>query len=337
MGILNWINLNKNKATAELTVIETNAGEQYETNMPQNQIQDTTPQYDFPAPVFNEIGSSILLSDIPSEILNLLWFQNGEFENCADLSEPSIININLPISENINPNLIEQEIDYYPKYAQLSPNQRRIYLDWLADISKPIPIGYVFIFYYGLERYLFTDKYLSAIQMIKKLQQYHSNASFKAYSTDGIIIGCKIHNNIHELDNYLNAFQNSKSSLIYRLCSIYLKRQITAKEIIELRRKWGFTNNRYISAYPEMFEKVLTEKIIEEYGKNYIDISPADYLKSKKSITLALANYSLSNRTGDIKDITTNQDFANKINSLLNYTHEQIKNCLKEERNNKAN
>ncbi|MCI0564532.1 MAG: TerB N-terminal domain-containing protein, partial [Nitrososphaera sp.] len=51
---------------------------------------------------------------------------------------------------------------YYPSYMELSPEQRWVYLSWLKDVRQPIYIGYVFIYYYGLERHLLLGDYDSA-------------------------------------------------------------------------------------------------------------------------------------------------------------------------------
>ena len=49
--------------------------------------------------------------------------------------------------------------DYYPSYAGLSPEQRWVYLNWLTDVSQPVYIGYVFLYYYGLERQLLSGDF----------------------------------------------------------------------------------------------------------------------------------------------------------------------------------
>ena len=53
----------------------------------------------------------------------------------------------------------ERQMGYWPSYSEISSSARRAYLNWLADgRSDPnADIGYVFIFFYGLERRAIID------------------------------------------------------------------------------------------------------------------------------------------------------------------------------------
>jgi uncharacterized tellurite resistance protein B-like protein len=55
---------------------------------------------------------------------------------------------------------IAEDLPYWPTYSQATPSQRARYLDWLAaGRSDPrVAIGYVFIFFYGLERRVLVDR-----------------------------------------------------------------------------------------------------------------------------------------------------------------------------------
>src|SRR5262249_14733227 len=50
-------------------------------------------------------------------------------------------------------------MSYWPSYASATPDQRAQYLDWMATgrFASDIDIGYVFIFFYGLERRVLID------------------------------------------------------------------------------------------------------------------------------------------------------------------------------------
>jgi tellurite resistance protein len=52
-----------------------------------------------------------------------------------------------------------RQMGYWPSYADASPNERRAYLNWLSEgRSNPdCDIGYVFLFFYGLERRVIVD------------------------------------------------------------------------------------------------------------------------------------------------------------------------------------
>jgi hypothetical protein len=82
------------------------------------------------------------------------------------------------------------QMGYFPDYRAISPAQRRNYLEWLAGgRSNPsIEIGYVFLFYYGLEERIAAldctaQEELHILEEVLRLRQiYSTNGSFKGYS-----------------------------------------------------------------------------------------------------------------------------------------------------------
>ncbi|QCN97435.1 plasma membrane H+-transporting two-sector ATPase (plasmid) [Azospirillum argentinense] len=80
---------------------------------------------------------------------------------------------------------------YFPAYARIDPAQRHAYLRWLAEGRRApdIDMGYVFLFFYGLERRLIGDRSASEaptlIAEVERLRSiYGRNASFARYSAD---------------------------------------------------------------------------------------------------------------------------------------------------------
>ena len=75
--------------------------------------------------------------------------------------EPCLINPNLPITkERLDPE--GSSFSYWPSYSEIPPVARRTYLEWLASgrNNPTIGIGYVFLFFYGIERrVLFAAQY----------------------------------------------------------------------------------------------------------------------------------------------------------------------------------
>jgi uncharacterized tellurite resistance protein B-like protein len=53
----------------------------------------------------------------------------------------------------------EREMGYWPSYSEISPTARRAYLNWLAEgrDDPEADVGYVFLFFYGLERRAILD------------------------------------------------------------------------------------------------------------------------------------------------------------------------------------
>jgi hypothetical protein len=104
-----------------------------------------------------------------------LDFSNGHINHENNLSDdPSTIYFKASISVPSDTSLIPKP-PYYPSYAELSPEQRFVYLQWLQDISKDIDVGYKFLFYYGLERHLLTGDFENAFDMIIRLRKSTTN------------------------------------------------------------------------------------------------------------------------------------------------------------------
>ncbi len=72
--------------------------------------------------------------------------------------EPALVNPELPVEA---PTLSGRDphMHYWPSYGSLSPGQRATYLSWLASDRNlvELPIGYVFLYFYGFERRVFID------------------------------------------------------------------------------------------------------------------------------------------------------------------------------------
>jgi hypothetical protein len=86
----------------------------------------------------------------------MIYVSDGQ----PSIEEASAINLRLPIGQASR---TSGPLSYYPQYRWLTPDQRAVYLDWLAggrkdEIPESRELGYVFLFFYGLERRLIVDK-----------------------------------------------------------------------------------------------------------------------------------------------------------------------------------
>lgn len=78
-------------------------------------------------------------------------------------------------------------LGYWPSYSGLTPVARHTYLQWLA-LGRPAGygIGYVFVFFYGLERRLLREEAGDADEVIAEvgrlLTLYGDNSSFRGYA-----------------------------------------------------------------------------------------------------------------------------------------------------------
>lgn len=107
--------------------------------------------------------------------------------------EPSLIDATLRVAR-APMSLTHRQMSYWPSYRTITPEARRAYLQWLAGGRRqPADVGYVFLFFYGLERRALIDapvdiKAKADLPSIKAeverlLMLYGDNNSFRGYAT----------------------------------------------------------------------------------------------------------------------------------------------------------
>lgn len=111
------------------------------------------------------------------------------------MAEPALIDPGLPVDLRM-PDFAGTKMGYWPSYSSIPPECRAAYLHWLAD-GRRAPgayIGYVFLYFYGLERRLLVDSQQSPAAKAERpalireverlLRVYGSNGSFSSYAGD---------------------------------------------------------------------------------------------------------------------------------------------------------
>lgn len=279
---------------------------------------------------------------IPYDILNLLWFYDGPRKNISD-TEPSAISIRLPISHNK-----PEPLPYWPSYQEMSPEQRGMYLNWLKDIDQPIDIGYVFTFFYGIERQILVGNIDNAVAVINRLKQKHDQSSFNSYSDNTLIFAAlKKHDpNILKL---VNPKTTDLKNLI--LSKGYFSNKLTSADIVRISKDVGWENTRYIKMYPEKFEKSVSDTLIEKFGNPFFEI-PRN-LSNVPVATVYLSNvfldknklefeqdgfkitYSVNTPLSiDIPDFSQASEIQQPLLTVLMTAHEKTKKQLHELRKN---
>ncbi|MGG6297904.1 TerB N-terminal domain-containing protein [Leptolyngbya sp. AN02str] len=117
--------------------------------------------------------------------------------------EPCLINPQLNV-DRAHPDREGCGLSYWPSYSKISPACRAAYLEWLAggrcDLSAPI--GYVFLFFYGLERRVLQELRGARTEIAQELRLivaeverllsiYGLSNSFNGYATRFLEI-CKL-------------------------------------------------------------------------------------------------------------------------------------------------
>lgn len=277
-----------------------------------------------------------LLADIPADVRELLWIEDERQPGYSD-NEPSLLIKSDEIDLSVAPLDMMENIQYYPSYHALTPKQRFIYLNWLTDVRSPVPTGYVFVFYYGLERFLFTDKREKAARMIALLREHHNNHSFQAYSRDALFVAA-MQFNIPLYDNLLDDRSNPS---LYLLLKGITEHQFTAEDIMMTATKWGFTNTRYIKGLDgssDVFLMELCESLRAKFGGEAFPVTPEDFTKARSMCDCHLANYSinLDNRFTNLPDIFSNREIASEIAFMLSSAHERTKVKLRQLRSEQS-
>lgn len=100
--------------------------------------------------------------------------------------DPALINPSLPVAKEVKGYV--KDLGYWPSYSDMTPGQRRLFIEWLATGRKDptIDIGYVFVFYYGLERRLLIDQQNidEITNELRRLRRIYDNGSFLNYSSN---------------------------------------------------------------------------------------------------------------------------------------------------------
>ena len=156
----------------------------------------------------------------------LLYVGSGLFNIQGWSIEPALIDPSLPVARDSS----DKEgvhMSYWTAYSQIDPASRNAFLQWLAEGCKDpnINIGYVFLYFYGLERRALFDTQTSPFAMgdlkiildeVKRLRTIYNNSSFSSYSSDFIKI-VESKGNKDKLYKYSPSLDNKGYELPYNV------------------------------------------------------------------------------------------------------------------------
>lgn len=257
--------------------------------------------------------------------------------------EPSLIYMGLPIGDGSG--TVERP-PYYPTYKGLTPSQKGIYWKLLANpYDNTIDIGYVFILYYGLERYLLSDKYEKVIDIILKLRDVHQNKSFQSYTANAVILTCLHRQRADIVQKFMNSldkeYEFGFSSNLFLLCKYSLGIPLTSIEIMRMAKAFEFTKNNYIKKYPDLFLAALSHNIDVIYKSGNISwdklLTSSGFNKLPKEDIPIFANVSIRDKSIKVPSMLTSFKLKKKIYDILDKSHEDVKRQLAEMKKNGEN
>lgn len=293
---------------------------------------------------------------VHNDIKDLIWIKNGPKKNyntnkykdpfefevggisytfniSSGSSEPSAIDTKLPISRNVNKTKVSG-LSYFPAYSSLSPEQRAVYLEYLSTPYDPsYEIGYVFLLYYGLERFLIGEKFEDAFCVISKLREVHKNGSFQYYSGNALILACIYNQRPDIMLSFIESageeYKLKFSDNLFLLSAYSFMIPLKSIDIIRLSKTFEFTNKRYISKYPDMFNETMIKLINKKYDRDSILLNDvlkkSDFDKVKTEKMRMFANISISEKEIDVPLISESFIIKKTFYDLLEETHETVK------------
>lgn len=270
-------------------------------------------------PVDIAVGLSISIS---------ISFYDGEIKfNNSECDDPSTIFLKLPIKKLTGPDSIEPP-GYYPSYATLRPEQRWVYLNWLQNVTEEVHIGYVFIYYYGLERQLLTGKFDRAYDEILKLRRYHRNKSFLAYSESSLVNSSLLMKRPDKLTELLNNNIISDFSNSLFLIAYYNKYNLSTENLMLIFDRMSGLNKRYLREDRQLFQNLLSEVLKEYLGVDSFPFADNyDLGETARARYPLFANISLPDniRTPDLPNFYAHNRLMNDLKNLFQTTHEKFK------------
>ncbi|MBK8583492.1 MAG: TerB N-terminal domain-containing protein [Flavobacteriales bacterium] len=211
------------------------------------------------------------------------------------------------------------------------PEQRGKYLRWLFDVRVEIEIGYVFVYYYGLERQLIYGDFDGAFDEIQLLRQHHDNGSFQGYSASALVHACLIRKRVDKLQQLYSSgfdyFGNSNLLMLH-----YGDMGIDPDMLCRLALILSGVNKRYIKAKPETYKEMATNLLIEKFGSPSYPITSRFPLAEIDGIPYPIfANISFAPevRTPHLPNILHHPQFRGELRSFFESVHEAVKKAPK--------
>ena len=248
--------------------------------------------------------------------------------------EPSKIYKNLPILKPKELNLVEPP-PYFPTFIRLSAEQRWIYLDWLKDISEKINIGYVFLYYYGLERNLLMGDFETAFQEILFLRNIHISKSFESYSYNALLFSSALQKKLDKAQFVIENESRNGIGNVDLLFSFRFEKDISVADFMSLAKKIKGVNLRYIKDATDRYKTALSIILSEKFGiAGYPIYSLYRIEEIPRNQTLAFANTSFpsSMRFPILPNFLDHKSFNVECSEIFKNAHELVKQDLKRER-----
>lgn len=310
---------------------------------------------DEPVSVFEPQRSHIESFRIQEPKPNARWLASGEAIQIGNLNlpggmlyvgsglrssngsiEPALINPKLAVTQNAVYESLHLT-GYWPSYEGIQPEARRAYLQWLAGgrNNPDTNIGYVFLFFYGLERRALIDTkndssahaeiHLIEAEVKRLLSLYGANGSFRGYATNFL--------------EFLEASRPASNELLYqqpppRVEAVYELPlrirlglgQMAANKVpvpVSWAYAWVLADPNIIRRTPAtrcsgMFEILFNAKYSEKYGEGMqLTVNRTRLKCLYRAASSGMTGHVFSIELGDIPDVSATTIPIKNLQSLV--------------------
>ncbi|MBN1928893.1 MAG: TerB N-terminal domain-containing protein [Chlorobiaceae bacterium] len=241
-------------------------------------------------------------------------------------TEASLVDDSLKI-ENKPSTFEDESLGYWPKFISLTPEGRGAFLCWLSsDRSDPdTPLGYVFIYFYGIERRITFDSIKQSVddsefkalfeEVLRLKDIYGSSRSFSNYSIRLLEIMCLLRPHVVSYPDFEKTNQRDSLLFKYQLATaVNEEKPISAELALRWIRFYPDNNlkkpaRRCDYEFSQMFKRLYSKK----YG-NGIVVKPN---KTRLKIEYFPASPSLRGITLPQQDLPDPSNLKGPVNKLI--------------------
>ncbi|ORU93825.1 MAG: ATPase [Cycloclasticus sp. symbiont of Poecilosclerida sp. N] len=260
-------------------------------------------------------------------------FSSGNFYLGGQLSsldgsgaEASLVDDSLKV-ENKSSSFEDESLGYWPKFITLTPKGRGAFLSWLSsNRSDPeTPLGYVFIFFYGLERRIVVDSIHQAVddaefkslfdEILRLKGIYGSSRSFSNYSIRLLEVMCLLRPHVVSDPDLEKSPQRDSLLFKHRLATtVSEKKPVPAELALAWIRFYPDYNlKKPARLCSDEFSQMFAHLYSKKYGEGLV-VKPN---KTRLSIEYHPASSSLRGISFPQKDIPDPSNLKGPINKLI--------------------
>ena len=252
--------------------------------------------------------------------------------------DPALINPSLSLS-SANIDISERKMPYWPSYSEITEDARKAYLQWLSTGRQDpaADIGYVFLFFYGLERRALVDLHspqddveLKVIEQEARrlLSIYGQSNSFRSYANNFL--------------GYLSTASIGETPLVppeeSRSFDLPISYRIALGQFASARKplpvKWALA---WINVDPtiffrtpahrcrDQFQELFCHRYTEQFGNGLLlPVNKTKLCVSYRPASAGLLGTVLTRDIGDLPDIGAITGPQNKLQELVNRCTDEL-------------